>query len=83
MTDSSQVPNVASGGNEKRPYPEPLVGCAVGGCLIPFLLFIFCLLVLNDVGGYLFWPFFAIPLALIGGVIGYVIKLYKNRKRRK
>ena len=83
MTDNSQVPNDASDGNEKRPYPEPLIGCAVGGCLIPFLLSIFCLLVLKDIGGYLFWPFIAIPMALIGGVIGYGINLYKNRKHRK
>jgi hypothetical protein len=83
MTDDAQIPNVSSDAKEKRPYPEPLIGCAVGGCLIPLLLFIFCLLVLKDIGGYLFWPFIAIPLALIGAGIGYGINLYKNRKKQK
>jgi hypothetical protein len=66
--------------SEEKPKTEdwrrfaPALGCGVGGCLIPFLLLIFCLAVLHDAGGPLFWPFIALPLGLLGLVIGLVIR---------
>ena len=59
----------------------PLIGCGVGGCLLPILLFLFCVIVLKDAGGPLFWPIIAVPLGLIGLGVGYGVRSYKNRKK--
>lgn len=52
----------------------PLIGLVVGGCVIPVLLFVFCLVVLRDTGGPLFWPLIAVPMASIGLFVGFVYK---------
>jgi hypothetical protein len=52
----------------------PVIGFGFGGCLIPFLLFLFCFGVLHDTGGPLFWPIIAAPMAIIGLVIGIVVR---------
>jgi hypothetical protein len=66
---------------EESPKPKkgwqnfaPLLGCGVGGCFIPLLLFLFCGLFLHDTGGPLFWPMIAVPLAIIGLGIGVEIR---------
>lgn len=52
----------------------PQMGCAVGGCLVPLLLYLLCLIFLHDAGGPLIWPFVAVPCAMLGYAIGSAIK---------
>jgi len=52
----------------------PVLGCGIGGCILPFLLLLFCLIVFNDAGGPLFWPIIAVPMALVGLLIGISIR---------
>ena len=66
---------------ERRYWPEPVIGLGVGGFLLPFLLFLYCLKVLRDPGGPLFWPAIAIPSGAIGFAIGFGINLYRHRKK--
>lgn len=44
------------------------LGAIVGGVIVPIGLGVYCGLVLNDMGGPLFWPFLAI-VGLVGGAI--------------
>ena len=46
-----------------------LIGCGLGGCLAPVVLFLACA-VFGDTGGPLFWPIVAVPLGLLGMMIG-------------
>jgi hypothetical protein len=70
-TDANNVSaNEAQRATTKTDYAKPIIGCVTGGCLAPFLLFLFCSLVLRDTGGPLFWPIIAVPLGLIGLGIG-------------
>ena len=55
----------------------PVLGGCTGGCLIPFLLFIFCGVVLKDTGGPLIWPIVAVPLGLAGLIAGMVVAAIK------
>jgi hypothetical protein len=48
-------------------------GAAIGGCLLPFILF-FVAAALGDTGGPLFWPILATVLAPIGLGIGLCIR---------
>ncbi len=54
----------------KSGCPAPLIGCGVGGCLIPLLLFVACAAFLGDTGGPLIWPIIAVPLGITGMVAG-------------
>ena len=58
----------------------PAVGCGVGGCLIPTLLFIACAIA-GDTGGPLIWPFFAVVFGVIGMIIGFVYQFTKGSRR--
>jgi uncharacterized membrane protein len=61
--------------NESKPKREHY-GCAgavSGGCLLPVLL-LFVAALLGDTGGPLFWPIFALFLAVLGGCIGTFIR---------
>jgi hypothetical protein len=60
----------------------PLAGFYVGGCLFPVLLFFFCLFVLNDIGGPLFWPVAAMFFAVVGAFIGALVDLFLLQPRR-
>lgn len=51
----------------------PRIGCGVGGCLIPLLLFIACAIT-GDFGGPLFWPFIVLLSGGLGMIIGYVYR---------
>ena len=55
-------------------WKPPVIGCGAGGCLIPTLLFIVCL-VFGDIGGPLFWPILAVFLAVVGFVVGSACSL--------
>jgi pilus assembly protein TadC len=68
---------------ERRYWPEPLLGCAIGGFLIPLVLFIYCVVVLRDVGGPLFWLIIAIPLGLVGFAVGFAVNEIRYRRRKK
>ena len=57
---------------------EPLAGCGIGGCLVPFLLMI-AAGAGGDMGGPLFWPIIATPLGLIGMALGFYIRARKER----
>ncbi|MDQ8201353.1 hypothetical protein QEH56_24555, partial [Pelagicoccus enzymogenes] len=57
---------------------SPLIGFGVGGCIIPSILFTFCLVVLRDIGGPLFWPIITLPMAGIGFLIGFGFRKKKN-----
>lgn len=57
----------------------PLIGFAGGGCLLPLILFLICA-IQGDTGGPLFWPFIAIPLGLVGMIVGLVIQVARRRK---
>jgi len=46
------------------------VGAGTGGCLVPFVLLLFCGFVFHDVGGPLFWPLISVPLGFIGLAVG-------------
>jgi len=60
----------------------PLIGCGVGGCLLPCVLMLFFAIVYNDIGGPLFWPVIAIPLGAIGSAIGQSIRDRRNRSSK-
>lgn len=55
----------------------PLIGFAGGGCLLPLILFVICAFQ-GDTGGPLFWPFIAIPLGLVGMIVGLVIQVVRR-----
>lgn len=59
----------------------PVLGCGVGGCLLPILFLLFCAAVFHDIGGPLFWPMLAMPLAVIGFLVGCGIRA-KGRARK-
>ncbi|SHI48095.1 hypothetical protein SAMN02745181_0219 [Rubritalea squalenifaciens DSM 18772] len=54
----------------------PLVGCFSGGCLIPLVLFVICLIA-GDVGGPLVWPLFCIVFGVFGLILGFIYRLLK------
>ena len=60
----------------------PLIGCGVGGCLLPCVLMLFFAIVYNDIGGPLFWPIIAIPLGALGWAIGQGIRDRRNRSSK-
>jgi hypothetical protein len=47
-----------------------LLGGVIGGFLIPLGLLLLAALVLRDTGGPLFWVVIAIPLGLVGLLVG-------------
>ncbi|MFN7287375.1 MAG: hypothetical protein ACK5TY_04050 [Verrucomicrobiota bacterium] len=47
-------------------------GCLTGGCLLPFLLFLFAASQ-GDLGGPLFWPLLSAILGFLGLLIGLSI----------
>ena len=49
-------------------------GCVSGGCLLPFVLCVACGVLFGDIGGPLFWPIIAVPLGMVGMVIGMIIR---------
>jgi hypothetical protein len=56
-----------------RPSPGCLGGCLgglLGGVAIPLSAMWYCDVVLNDMGGILFWPIVAFGLGLAGMIIG-------------
>ena len=58
-----------------------LVGAAVGGCVLPAILFLIAA-ALGDTGGPLFWPLISIPLAAVGLAIGLWFHAeFKSNKR--
>lgn len=60
------------------------IGAAALGCLVPLLLAIYCALVLNDMGGLLFWPivivFDALVGLMVGGIVGSIIEIARMRR---
>ena len=71
--------------SELPPSPKtansaPLIGCGVGGCLIPMLLLILSVFLRysGDAGGILFLPFLCISLGSIGLILGLIYKATKN-----
>ena len=63
---------------KKTGIEAPALGCGVGGCLIPLLLFIFGLFVMNDIGGPLIWPMLSVFLGTIGLIIGFLVGALKK-----
>ena len=59
----------------KARFAAPLLGCGLGGCLGPILLF-FVGAFLGDTGGPLIWPMLAISLGVIGFVIGVIYQIW-------
>jgi len=53
-------------------------GCAIGGCLIPILLLIICVIFLGDIEGILIYPLIGFPMGLIGMAIGALTKSKKG-----
>ena len=81
MTDPYLPPKSADGGvGEKEPasFRAPVMGCVTGGCLMPVLLFFACAIILGDTGGPLLWPFIAVPLGVIGLVVGFIYRAVKR-----
>ena len=77
MTNPYQPPESGEGNGGNRPGSgkgAPWIGCGLGGCLVPLLLFLACGIFLGDVGGPLFWPFIAAPLGGLGMAIGYAYR---------
>lgn len=58
--------------NRRRPsrFLYAVLGTALGGCLVPLVLFLLAAILLRDTGGLLFWPLISIPLGLIGLGVG-------------
>ncbi len=54
------------------------MGCGMGGCLLPILLFLTCAVFLGDTGGPLFWPIIAVPLGILGMVAGFIYRASKK-----
>jgi len=86
MINPYEPPESDEGRGVERPDTErsktgnaaPFVGCGVGGCLVPLLLFIACMVFLGDPGGPLLWPIIAVPLGVIGVVVGFVYRLVRR-----
>jgi uncharacterized RDD family membrane protein YckC len=68
---------------DRRYWPEPIVGLIIGGMVVPSLLFIYCLMVLRDVGGYLFWPVIALGLGCVGFTLGFALNLFRHRRNQR
>jgi hypothetical protein len=80
MTDPYTPPEHDShDGHEPRKVglAPPAIGCGVGGCLLPILLFIVCAL-LGDTGGPLIWPIGAVVFGGIGLVVGFLYKIARG-----
>jgi hypothetical protein len=69
--------------NDRRYWPEPVIGLAVGGVVVPGLLFIYCLKVLRDIGGYLFWPLIAVGLGSVGFMLGFAVNVFRHRRNQR
>jgi hypothetical protein len=80
MTDP-YLPPGHDPGDEIKPRKAgnaaPLIGCGLGGCLLPILLFLACAIA-GDTGGPLFWPIIAVPLGIMGLISGFQ---YRARRR--
>ena len=63
--------------SSKQGCTPPVIGCGVGGCLVPILLFLACAIFLSDTGGPLIWPIIALPLGITGMVAGFIYKASK------
>ena len=72
-SDTDKIPDSPEAG-----HSAPLVGCGLGGCLHPTLLFFGCAIFLGDTGGPLFWPIIAVPLGFIGMIGGFI---YRSSRR--
>lgn len=58
--------------NGSPPQHHGSTGCLTGGCLVPFLFFLFAASQ-GDLGGPLFWPALSLVLGGIGFLIGATI----------
>lgn len=67
---SEPEPHKKPGRKPLRKISPALLGCGLGGCLIPTLLFLFSALVMRDTGGPLFWPILSLFLGISGLMIG-------------
>lgn len=82
------IPTIDYKGPDEKPMHEGIKGGLVGagslGCLVPLLLAIFCAVVLNDMGGPLFWPIIIIFGAVagfpIGAVVGGMVRVVRRRR---
>lgn len=76
------VPPASSGEDvgqeQKSNYTAPMLGCVSGGCLAPTVLFFACAIFLGDAGGPLFWPFIAVPLGVVGMVLGFIYRAMRK-----
>ena len=63
----------------KAGQSAPFIGCVTGGCLLPILLFFACAILLGDTGGPLIWPIFAVPLGIIGFIVGLIYRAARRR----
>jgi hypothetical protein len=80
MTEPYSPPEHGSDdGREPRKvgFAAPAIGCGVGGCLLPILLFIVCAL-LGDTGGPLIWPMAAVVFGGIGLLVGFLYKIARG-----
>ncbi|GAA5496477.1 hypothetical protein Rhal01_02661 [Rubritalea halochordaticola] len=55
----------------------PLIGFLCGGCLLPSVVFLLCLLG-GDVGEPLFWPVLAALTGSLGGLAGFGYQVSKR-----
>jgi len=73
-------PNNPNSDNGETRHPWWKFGCAGAlgaGCLVPITLAL-----LVGMGGPLFWPIMSIPLSLVGVLVGTMIWLVLNSKRK-
>ena len=83
VADPYAPPATTSESSPKRPKPSclpPAVGCGFGGCLLPTAGFLFCALILNDIGGPLFWPIIAGFSGFCGAFVGMIYSLIFRKK---
>ena len=81
MTDPYRPPEHGPSdtrGRRRPGYAAPLLGCGLGGCLLPILLFIACAFFFGDTGGPLIWP---IAAGLFGGIGLFLGFLYREMKK--
>lgn len=63
----------------KAGHSAPLIGCGLGDCLLPILLFFACAILWGDTGGPLIWPIIAVPLGIAGLIGGFIFRAIRGK----
>lgn len=65
-----------------RGFVGAFLGLIVGGFVVPFILALVTSLILNDLGGPFFWVLIALPLGILGSIVGARLLCSANAPHR-